>query len=329
MPVKNIEALKEPEYSSIFLNNVSVVDHAYIDNNGCIKGGSFNPNFIVSGKPNPIEKVVVDFSTIKKDIKKYIDQHIWDIYQNGFDHKLWIIEGFSAYEKIDILETKTTKKGTTKQWLLIKTPAIEISLPADAVRFISKTDEKDIPAYNLEYIGKKFQQHVQTYLEQQYPNIEIEVHCVNTFDLHKTFSKAKPYIFHYVHGLKDSTSYGCQNIAHGHRSFIHAETNLFGDVFLEKIAKDLDHSIFIRAENVISADDQWLTIGYKTPLRGKFHMKINTEKHKVIILPTETTIEFIVNFIKNYYERKNFKRGGISTIYVSEGLTKGSLTNVI
>lgn len=329
MPIKTIENIQEPEYSSMFLNNISVVDHAYIDNKGCIRGGSFNPNFIVSGKPDPTEKVVVDFSTIKKDIKKYIDQHIWDIYENGFDHKLWIIEDYSTYNSFEIVETRTTKrKGTNKQWALLKTPTIEISLPIDAIRFISKDDENEIPKYDLNYIGKKFEQHVKKYLSQQYPNIEIDVQCINTFDEHKTFSNAQSFTFHYVHGLKDSTSYGCQNIAHGHRSFIHADkANILGNTFLEEIAKELDNTVFIRAENIISTEEDWLTIGYKTPLRGKFHMKINTEAHKVIVLPTETTIEFIVNFIKTHYGEKNFKRGGISSLFVSEGLTKGSLVN--
>jgi hypothetical protein len=41
------------------------------------------------------EKVVVDFSTVKKSIKEIIDHK-----ETGFDHKLWVIEGWSKCEVI-------------------------------------------------------------------------------------------------------------------------------------------------------------------------------------------------------------------------------------
>ena len=68
--ITTIDNFSEPTNSIRFLTHVSCVDHAYIDNNGCVVGGSFHPNFIIGGTPDPVEKVVVDFSTVKKDVKQ-------------------------------------------------------------------------------------------------------------------------------------------------------------------------------------------------------------------------------------------------------------------
>src|SRR5574343_1490291 len=109
--------------SSIFLSDLTVVDHAYINSQGQVIGGSFNPGFIVSGEVDPVEKVVVDFSTIKKDVKYSIDKHIDDYHHNGFDHKIWFIEGYSGGEYRQF-EDK----------IEFKTPAFKARVPLDAVR---------------------------------------------------------------------------------------------------------------------------------------------------------------------------------------------------
>ena len=84
--------------STMFLSDVTVLDHAYIDDSGFIVGGSFHPCFNVSGEIDGTEQVVVDFSAIKKQIKALIDSK-----ETGYDHKLWIIEGFSNISDIQVI----------------------------------------------------------------------------------------------------------------------------------------------------------------------------------------------------------------------------------
>lgn len=310
-----IKNLKEPERSSIFLNNITVIDHAYIDDQGCIRGGSFNPNFIVSGKPDFQEKVVVDFSTIKKDIKKIIDKHEPDVFTNGLDHKLWIIEGYSNIENFDITKDK--------QRLIIQTPNVKIELPPDAVKHIPVINGQT-PDYSNLYIGYALENYVKQHLQQLYPDARIDVKCINTVDEHVALN-ASTRPFHYVHGLKNSTSYGCQNIAHGHRSFIHADIDdplVFNR--LKIIAEELDNTVFVYEENIIKIDSNTLTIGYSTKQRGNFSMTLNTDTHKIIVLSTETTIEFLVSYINQRYGKDLFFCGA-KTIYVSEGLSKGAV----
>ena len=68
---------------TMFFSQPTVIDHAYIDQEGRVVGGSFNPDFLVTGEIDPKEKVVIDFGTGKKQIKALIDHK-----EFGYDHKL-------------------------------------------------------------------------------------------------------------------------------------------------------------------------------------------------------------------------------------------------
>lgn len=114
--------------ATMFLSNLTILDHAILDERGNVVGGSFNPSFFVAGEIDPIEQVVVDFSTVKKEIKNIIDDR-----ETGFDHKLWWIQGVS--------------KGTTStvnNRIIINTPTTMLDMPANAVRFIPYIEGMDI-----------------------------------------------------------------------------------------------------------------------------------------------------------------------------------------
>lgn len=307
--------ITEPTRSTIFLNDLTVVDHAYINDDGCIVGGSFNPSFEVSGTPNPVEKVVVDFSTIKHDIKNLIDQHVNDVFSNGFDHKMWMIAGFSNAEAKYLNESTSVR---------ITTPAAVLTVPTDAVKVIPMV-ESMTPTYTDEYIGKALEEYLRPRMRELYPAIDLEIKCVNTRHIHTASASARENArpFRYVHGLKDSTSYGCNNIAHGHGSFITADTN--PDDILAEIAADLDNTVFIRGENIsaIESGSPDISLKYTTP-RGYFSMTIDASVHKVVILNTETTVEFLAAYVKSRYGEQLIAKG-VDKFYISEGLSKGAV----
>ena len=315
----------------IALNNLSVVDHAYIDNEGKVVGGSFNPSFLVAGKVNEIEKVVVDFFTVKKDLKKIIDDYTY-----GYDHKLWIIKGYS---KVEIVadpdyrsyydQSKPAIVGPNKPRIVLKTPKLTLELPFDAIRFIDNARD-----HSIHEIGWSFQQYVQTELQKVHPESKIEVECYNNIDRHQLIASDNPgSYFTYVHGLKDSTSYGCQNNSHGHLSFIQllkaspGELQ-YGDAELlalqQKIATELDGTIFIRRENLFNLHKQdVVSIRYETPKRGLFIAEYQRAGNKLKILETETTIEYLADYIGNLYGSQ-MKAIGVQYFLVSEGLSKGA-----
>lgn len=284
--------------SNMFLSDLTVVDHAFIDNTGRVLGGSFNPGFLITGEVSADESVVVDFSTIKKDIKYAIDKHVFDVNLNGFDHKLWFIEGFSAgsYEIFD-------------DYVEVDTPALSFKLPIDALRVIKPIN--GFSTYSIEFIGLAIAQHVYSCLLKTYPDINLGVECLNNINVH-TCSYYDYAYFNYSHGLKNSTSYGCNNIAHGHLSYMQHKD----DDVLRLVCEELDNAVFINQENISYEDNEMIGINYDTEERGSFSATYNKEMNKIIILDTETTIEFIAEYVKNKFN--------ISDFYISEGLSKGA-----
>lgn len=301
--------------SSMFVNDCTNIDHAYINNEGRVIGGSYRPKFIVSGEVDPHEEVVVDFSTIKKSLKKLIDD-----LNNGFDHKLWWIDGFSA-GKIQFNPDNTVR---------IKTRHVEVTGPANIVRVVSS--ENDIVS-KFEYPGQV--RYVLTeYLEKElakiYPNVDISIATKldTTFDVHP-FVDTDCHSFRYVHGLKNSTSIGCTNVAHGHLSYLAASIKLHSnkleaDLLLRRIADQMDKKVFIWTDNVISNDQHCAYLTYKC-VRGDMAMEVSQDQ--AVIVNTETTVEHLVDYIVEWWYN-DLKKVGISSVWCSEGLSKGAVVNL-
>lgn len=291
--------------STMFLENISVVDHAYIDREGKVVGGSKHASFQVTGNIDPVENVVVDFSTIKKDLKHWIDDN-----EEGFDHKLWLIQGFSNYTK-EIL-----KDGLVK----IVTPAMEAILPANAVREFSGN-------YNQYSLEAAFN----VYLESKMPGLTIKTELTEI-----VFDRGVSSKFRYSHGLKNSTSWGCQNPCHGHLSFIQlADSNnnvlrnyeLGLHLDLTEITTDLYNTVFIWDDNIVNETSDSITIKYNTPERGLFVVTYQKAHNKIKVLNTETTVEFLAEYIASTY-KPVFDKYKVGYVWVSEGLSKGAIAKV-
>jgi 6-pyruvoyl-tetrahydropterin synthase len=280
--------------SSMFLGDTTNVDHAYINNLGDIVGGSYRPKFTVTGKVDPVEKVVVDFSTVKKSLKAAIDDT-----EDGFDHKLWWIEGESL--------GNITFTGAT---VSIVTPKVKIYGPKNIVKVVTSSTS--------------FNDYCLSALQKKHPTVDIELETVLTtnFDIMPQLN-SMPHMFRYVHGLKESTSWGCQNIGHGHLSYIAANTTntLATDLLLAEIARDLDGVIFAWADNMPTEN----LIEYHCG-RGPMSMEFVGDV-KLVKLTTETTVEFLVDYVIDRYEHQ-LKQAGVTILFVSEGLSKGACRGI-
>lgn len=288
--------------STMFLSNISIVDHAYIDQRGNVVGGSFNPSFFVTGEIDPVEQVVVDFSAVKKQIKLIIDDK-----EQGVDHKLWFIRGYSA-GTIEI-----TDSGYT-----ITTPTTTLTVPKNAVTVIDGGD------YSVESIGLYMGEYVQTFLRKLHPNVNIEVECSNSVDVHYPTQERYAPTFRYAHGLKNSTSWGCKNIAHGHLSYIQLlPINIETRELAAAIACDIDDTIFVFAENVTENNVDDVLVSYNTDERGEFSARYRKDAYKLTILETETTVEHLVEYVTAKYAAE-LDALSVGAVLVSEGLSKGA-----
>lgn len=308
------------EQATMFLNNLSVVDHGVIDTDGNVVGGSYNPSFLVGGKIDPVEQVVVDFSQIKKQLKNSIDDPV-----TGFDHKLWVVEHFSNCDVLidgnhivdfDKLDSDFYDRSKT---VTLKTPFACIDLPKDAIKFIPTQGVRR--SYSTDSAGVWFQQ----YLRQQFPNLQIQ--CRNTVDVHTYYPKEQytPFYFTYAHGLKNSTSWGCQNIGHGHLSFVQIESqHKRADQVAQSIATDLNRTMFINKENLLKIRTNQFSVQYTSSNRGLFSaIFIDNVNQKCVVLDSETTIEHLVDYVCNKYTRE-LQSIQARSVFVSEGLSKGA-----
>jgi hypothetical protein len=160
------------------------------------------------------------------------------------------------------------------------------------------------------------------------------VECRNSTNQHLPFSGKSPgeslakSTFTYVHGLKDSTSWGCQNISHGHLSYLILQSgntyNVGSNIsqLAADICDDIDKAVFINTENIVRDDSDSITIEYTTP-RGVFKATYSKSAYNTIVLETETTVEHLVEYVCAKYERE-LQEAAVQIVYLSEGLSKGA-----
>jgi hypothetical protein len=89
------------------------------------------------------------------------------------------------------------------------------------------------------------------------------------------------------------------------------------------IAADLDDTIFIFDTNIIEDDDVHLVIEYHTEARGRFYGAYTKAAYKLAVLPTETTVEHLVDYVANKYSTA-LNDAGVEMVLMSEGLSKGA-----
>lgn len=312
--------------STLFIGNLTTIDYAYIHpTRYTIKGGSLNLSVEVTGNIEPVENVVVDFGTIKKKIKSLIDDK-----EEGFDHKIWVPENHGGVEDFEIwVKSGTSNKKRIAMFpfgdgrMVVSTPKFTLACPENAIR-VCKYDNNMTDASIKEYLEEK--------LAIEYPdsNIRVSVYLTDRPELPYSNQPGYETPFTYVHGLKNSTSWGCQNIAHGHKSWLlfvdgYGQVVHLPDEFRLKIEDYLDSHMFIWRDNIITDDDVGLKVGYETP-RGAFYLIIDRASFKIHMLDTETTVEHLAEWFVTFFEEdvKKMWESGATAVYFSEGLVKGA-----
>jgi 6-pyruvoyl-tetrahydropterin synthase len=305
--------------STIFMNNLTAIDFAYLtptvmpDKISPLTGGSLQLSATVTGKLDDHEAVVVDFSKIKKDIKNLVDDN-----ENGFDHKLWVPDDYNTnHPQIEIYE----EAGE----LQITTPNFNTICPTNAVRFVS---------YDIADCIRKY---LQEELEILYPKIGIKIKVDLSTEMIVPDSM-RPHIlpFRYVHGLKNSSSWGCQNINHGHLSWL-AICDKGGNGipipvdFYVRLNNELNGACFVWDKNIIPSDNNDIVnIGYKCE-RGYFESSYS-KSAKLRVINTDTTVENLVSWFIDFYRNELtsgvLKAKGAYSVTMSEGLTKGSIKEI-
>lgn len=294
--------------STLFINNITTVDHAVLMDNGAILGNSFNVGAFITGEVTEDEKVVEDFGTVKKRIKAFIDDKL-----DGFDHKLWVY-GKSLGPSVEGMFTTIRGNG----WRL--------TTPRDALKQID---------FDPTHMSKSVvEEALEKYLTEKMPNLSFKIYTNVVPQTPFPVTKDRPVsLFRYTHGLKDSTSWGCQNIAHGHLSYLYLKENCDtcgpkAQRLQEEIVNTLNNVMFIKRENAYPSDSRdGIKIAYQSRDRGGFEYEFDQDVNQYILIDTETTIEFLAEFIADFWAR-DLRKCEVEKVFVSEGLVKGAVAEV-
>jgi hypothetical protein len=292
--------------SKIFINGLSCVDLAYADSNTDFipMGYSFCPSFELEGPVEQTEQVIIDFGTAKKLIKKGLDEIV--------DHKLWVFP--SGFNLASHDGRVTGRSG-----------GLEFELPKDALYLVPE----DIDEFSLSSAQTIMESEVNNYLQRTYPDIKVT--CLNDEEFSFPEEDLIFEEFNYTHGLKSSTSWGCQNMLHGHLSYLAVKCGpqYSSEVedYLEEIARELTGSMFVFSENIVKRNGNSITLSYTTPARGKFKVTVPTGDCKVVVIDKETTIENLSSWLADR-EKTILQELNVQRLYISEGLTKGAVSDI-
>lgn len=379
---------------SLYVTRLTTIDCGMLlgDVNPKMVGFSVNVSVELTGNLDPEENVIVDFGTLKKDLKRAIDS----LDENGYDHKLLV----PKYPKINGTSDVTTPihiahRDGKSLFIHTKDNLALLKVPTDAIRvvdtglfsnlllnldpnvFLDQTSKLSFSEPEVFYLFyHAFQTELMGFLNdvvrKLYPDLDVAVtnvkcdtdisepvntNCgteiynldednvvefIKSLDLENEvfgydLDRATSY-FSYTHGLKNSTSLGCQNIGHGHLSYIQLVmdssnwTSALSDQawdIVDKISKELNGTHFIFNENLKMSDiDTDIRIKYESKDRGEFLMSNKDESCSIVpkykVLLTETTVENLAQFVADQFKDLLSTLEGLKAIYVSEGLHKGS-----
>lgn len=296
---------------SIFLQNVSHIDGAYISADGRLRGLSVNPLFCLSGTVNNTESVVLDFGKARRVIKDCLDCHA-----TGYDHKLWV----------DPLCTRVERNVTDRR-VQLRTPYFALEAPPDAVRFVDGLlAGGSSPASVSTALCGNAKAHLASHLpclsqvavspHGSQPTIPVPLLEAAGCSALVTST------FNYTHGLPHSSSYGCQNIVHGHSSFcvLGSDSGDGLDALAAAVRAFLHNKHVYDTATLISTPSDVTSLAYETK-RGVFALAIRTEY--TLPIPIAPTIENLAQVVANQF-RDEFLACNVRLFGLSEGLWKGA-----
>lgn len=276
----------------LFVENLTVIDFAYLHPGRGLVGESWIVDVELDGELDE-QGMVFDFSSVKKTIKRVIDETI--------DHCL-------AYPaRAPNLQARLGDRCELV-WHLEDGSRIEHISPRSAICPVDTT-EVNRPA-------------VSAMLE----NLLRQILPTNVVDITLTLREeaiAGPY-YHYVHGLKKHLG-NCQRIAHGHRSRIHALRDGARDSQLEAHWARQWEDIYIGTEediveDFIERDTRYLRFRYQSE-QGEFDLLI--PQSRVYLIATDSTVEWLADHLANSSKQRHPESR--IRIQAFEGVGKGAI----
>jgi len=277
----------------LFVDNLTVIDFAYLDPSRGLVGESWIADVVLGGELDD-QGMVFDFSNVKRTIKRIIDERV--------DHRLVIPRGYEGLSwNQDTPDTFT--------WTLTDGSHIVHRSPDEATVWLSS--ERVVPSA------------VAALLEREL--MAVLPANVTTVEINLREDVIEGAYYHYVHGLKKHLG-NCQRIAHGHRSPIRIDRNGHRDYDLEHSWAKLWQDIYVGSEEDVTrrhaGEDGtgYITFEYEAN-QGEFALTL--PENRVYMLNTDTTVELIAAHIAGQLKAE-FPADTIQ-VKAYEGVGKGAI----
>lgn len=279
----------------LFVDNLTVIDFAYLDASRGLVGESWIVDVVLGGELDD-QGMVFDFSNVKRTIKRVIDERV--------DHRLVIPRGYSGLEWNEDEPDRFV-------WRLTDGTRILHQSPDEAVVWLSS--ERVVPSA----VATLLEHELRAVLPANVTDVEIS--------LREDVIEGAYY--HYVHGLKKHLG-NCQRIAHGHRSPIRIDRNGHRDRDLENRWAKLWQDIYVGSEEDVTrrwvAGDgtEYVTFEYEAN-QGEFALTL--PQSRVYMLESDTTVELIAAHIAEQLKAE-FPED-IIRVKAYEGVGKGAIAS--
>ena len=304
------------EKISILLDHITCLDacEVWVDDSSDdyvqMEGFSKMVSVEVFGPVDEKEQVIIDFGEVKKVLKGLIDDPV-----KGFDHKLLLTQSLALKPTVEL--DYEEKDGKVRQIVVIRNPHRE-----HQVAFKIKGDSGFLRIYQGT-LKQALEEYLTRELREMY---ECEALDVKVYLNSKAVSSDNKYraYFNYMHGLAHSSSWGCQNMLHGHTSWVQAidDQGCVNVRVSDLIAEYLDGNYLVHDIHMVEVylyDHTPEKVKYTSEDRGKWVMKL--PGHYIFPLDDEPTIENIVAHVAEQWEEE-FEENNIIKLVISEGLTK-------
>ena len=276
--------------AKLFVEALTVIDCALLDCDRGLIGESWIVDLELGGELDN-QGMVLDFSTVKKQIKQLIDAEV--------DHRLLVPTRAEAL-------TLTKTANSTEIVFNSRVGGIVHHSPGEAICTINaaRIDQQTVTDFLHQLLRER--------LPSNITSIGLVLRTEATDEAY----------FHYCHGLKKHDG-NCQRIAHGHRSRI--EINIDGkrDPAMEREWANRWRDIYIATtEDETTLNNGQTNLRYQA-VQGEFQLALNPER--VYWITGDSTIERLAQHLAD--QCKSTYPNSEIDVRLFEGVHKGALAS--
>lgn len=279
----------------LFVKNLTHVDFSYYDAERGLLGESWQTDIVLTGKLND-ESMICDFSIVKKQIKKWLDDNI--------DHMLAIPAEHPSTQLIELDHDRVSFQFAHEDGRYFQCDA-----PSQAI--CSLPCQQITPSLAA------------TWVEQQILDLlPAELEAVSIRFTPEPIAGAQ---YQYSHGLKKHAG-NCQRIAHGHRSTIEIYRDGQADAALEHDWAKRWQDIYLGTQEdlqkIVDINGRPHHYFCYTSQQGLFELTIDSQQ--VYILDCDTTVESLSAHVAYVLAHEHV--GSLIEAHGFEGIGKGAIS---